>query len=84
MPIAMKIRLPRRKILYRVLLWSSAAYFISVFPCIFARVHGVNLPFIPQYIPEASISFVVGSLVLIGCTYVSFRRGKKDEEPKPQ
>jgi hypothetical protein len=80
----MRIRLPRREILYRVLLWSSAVYLIAVLPCIFARAYGVNLPFIPQYIPEASISVVVSSLVLIGCSYVSFCRGKKDEESKPQ
>lgn len=70
----MKDKTERRKILMRVLMWSSVAYFISALPCILARAQGVNLPFIPQYIPEISISVVVSSLVLIGCSYVSLPR----------
>ena len=74
----MRDKIKRRKIFTRILIASSVSAIAAAFGCSFALAYGIHLPFIPRYVPEISFGLIVTSLIVIGCSYVSFRGGKKD------
>lgn len=78
----MKDKVERRKIFMRVLLWSAVGTITCAICHPLTSAYGIYLPFLPT-LTQVGSSLVIGSMVAVFYSYVPFRRGKKDEEPKP-
>ena len=73
----MKDKIARRKIFMRVLLWSSVSAIASAMGYSLAFARGISIPYMLRYLPEISVGLIVGSLIVIWCSY-----GWRGEEKK--
>jgi len=74
----MKDKIRRRKIFMRVLLWSSVSAIASAMGYSLAFTRGISIPYMLRYIPEISVGVIVGSLIVIGCSYGWHRKEQEE------